>query len=90
MRIRVRHFARVRELTGTPAESLELPEGYSISRLLEKLLELHPPLNLIESSNGNIMLHRGYSVFVNGVHSDRDSELHDGDEVAIIPPISGG
>lgn len=90
VRVRVRHFARVRELTGTSVELLDLPDNCNMSQLLEKLLEVHPALNVIISKSGDVTLETGYSLLINGVYSDRNSGLHDGDEVAIIPPISGG
>ncbi|MDK2854515.1 MAG: sulfur-carrier protein [Thermococcaceae archaeon] len=42
MKVKVRYFARFRELAGTGEEEIDLPEGSKIRDLLEKIKELHP------------------------------------------------
>jgi len=42
MRVKVRYFARFRELAGTGEEEIELPEGSKVRDLIEKIKELHP------------------------------------------------
>jgi molybdopterin converting factor subunit 1 len=76
VRIRVRLFAALRERAGMSENEIELPEG-SRGRDVWELLELGP-----EPS--------GLAYAVNRQYVDRDHELSDGDELAIIPPVSGG
>jgi molybdopterin converting factor subunit 1 len=76
VRIRVRLFAALRERAGMSENAIELPEG-SRGRDVWELLELGP-----EPS--------GLAYAVNRQYVDRDHELSDGDELAIIPPVSGG
>jgi molybdopterin synthase catalytic subunit/molybdopterin converting factor small subunit len=76
MRIRVRLFAGVRERLGMGENEMELPEG-ARARDVWELLELGP-----EPS--------GLAYAVNRQYVDRHHALADGDELAIIPPVSGG
>ena len=83
MEVKVLFFARSRELAGTPEAQLHLPEGSTTSALLEQLLSQFPQLSEI----------RGAFVFsLNQEYlaAGQEAPLKSGDEVAIIPPISGG
>jgi MoaE-MoaD fusion protein len=81
MRVRVRLFAIQRELAGTREVELELPAGSSIEGAWAALVALHPSL-----APG-----RAYVRFArNADYADADTALADGDELAIIPPVSGG
>jgi MoaE-MoaD fusion protein len=76
MRIRVRLFAGLRERLGTGENEMELPEG-AVARDVWDPLDLAPePARLAYA--------------VNRQYVDRDHALADGDELAIIPPVSGG
>jgi molybdopterin synthase catalytic subunit/molybdopterin converting factor small subunit len=72
----VRLFAGLRERAGTGENEMELPESARAKDVWE-LLELGP-----EPS--------GLAYAVNRQYVDRDHGLTDGDELAIIPPVSGG
>jgi molybdopterin synthase catalytic subunit/molybdopterin converting factor small subunit len=76
MRIRVRLFAGLRERLGMGENEMELPDG-ALARDVWELLEMGP-----EPS--------GLAYAVNRQYVDRDHALADGDELAIIPPVSGG
>jgi molybdopterin converting factor subunit 1 len=81
MRIRVRLFAIQRELAGTRDVELELPSGASIEAAWSALVAAHPTL-----APG-----RAYVRFArNADYADAETQLADGDELAIIPPVSGG
>jgi molybdopterin synthase catalytic subunit len=76
MRVRVRVFAGLRERLGMGENELELPDG-ARARDVWDLLELgEEPA--------------GLAYAVNRQYVDRDHGLADGDELAIIPPVSGG
>ncbi len=79
MKVKVLFFAGLRELAGKSQMSLELKEGETVALLLEKLQSDFPGL-----ISGQLML------AVNAEYAPRDHKLKDGDEVALIPPVSGG
>ena len=81
IRVRVRLFAIQRELAGTREVGLDLPPETSIEDAWSALVAIHPAL-----APG-----RAYVRFArNTDYADPDTPLEDGDELAIIPPVSGG
>ena len=81
MRIRVRLFAIQRELAGTREVPLDLPDGATVADAWRGLVALHPGL---EPGRASVRFAR------NGAYADEATVLNDGDEVAMIPPVSGG
>ena len=81
MRIRVRLFAIQRELAGAREVPLELPDGATVADAWTGLVSLHPNL---EPGRSSVRFAR------NGAYADETTPLDDGDEVAMIPPVSGG
>ena len=79
--VRARLFARLREQAGTDAESVELPTGSTVSDVYEALRKLHPALV------ADRIAVRGA---LNQEFVEWDAAVADGDEVAFIPPVSGG
>lgn len=79
--VRARLFARLREQAGTETEDLALPQGATLAGAYAALRLAHPAL---ESDLGGV---RGA---INQEFADWDAPLADGDEVAFIPPVSGG
>ena len=80
-RVRVRLFAVQRELAGTRQVELELPDGASIETAWLALVGVHPAL---ATGRAAVRFAR------NGVYADATEVLADGDELACIPPVSGG
>ncbi|HLX33694.1 MAG TPA: molybdenum cofactor biosynthesis protein MoaE [Candidatus Limnocylindrales bacterium] len=81
MRVRVRLFAIQRELAGTREVSLDLTEGATIDDAWRAVAERHPAIGP----------GRAYVRFArNADYAAADTRLADGDEVAFIPPVSGG
>jgi MoaE-MoaD fusion protein len=81
MKIRMRLFARQREMAGTKLLELELPAGASIEDAWTALAERVPAL-----APG-----RPYLRFArNGEYAGPATNLADGDEIVCIPPVSGG
>jgi molybdopterin synthase catalytic subunit/molybdopterin converting factor small subunit len=76
VRVRVRLFAGLRERVGTGENEMELPQGARASDVWE-LLQIGPEPE-------------GLAYAVNRQYVPRDHPLADGDELAIIPPVSGG
>jgi molybdopterin converting factor subunit 1 len=79
MCVRVRLFASYREAAGTNRLEAPLPQGARVSDLIELLAVNLPALKKAPGM-----------VAVNHTYVQPDYELHDGDEAAFIPPVSGG
>jgi molybdopterin converting factor subunit 1 len=81
VRVTVRMFARLRDIAG-PAEGVrDVPPGATIGTLWRQLAEEFPALAAYE---------RSISTAVNADYARMDHVLGDGDEVAFLPPVSGG
>lgn len=81
MTIRVRLFAILRDRAGAAETSLDLPPGSTVAQALAPLLGQLPSL-------GPDLPRCGYAV--NHAYVPPHTVLHDGDELALIPPVSGG
>ena len=80
MTIRVRLFASLREKTGTSQTESTLRPGATVADLLDELHGRFPQLR----GCGRV------AYAVNSEYAKLEHELADGDEVALIPPVSGG
>ena len=81
MTVRLRFFASLRERLQRSDAQQTLPDGATVSDLWAVLCTQHPGLGELTAS---------ISVAVNREYVDRDHHLSDNDEVALIPPVSGG
>ena len=81
MQVRILLFAALREALGQKELLLELAEGSTVRDLLAALSTRHEAL---EASRGRVL------VAVNQSRSLEGTILEDGDEVALLPPVSGG
>jgi MoaE-MoaD fusion protein len=79
--VRARLFARLRELAGTDTENVELPGGSTVSDVYAAVVRRHPGLEADRNA---------VRVALNQEFADWDAPVADGDEVAFIPPVSGG
>lgn len=81
MQVTVRYFAGHRDITGRAQEPIELPAEATVGSLWELLVGRYPRL---AGYTGRML----YAV--NQEYGTLASPLGDGDEVAFIPPVSGG
>lgn len=81
MRARVLFFGMLKDLVGRPAEEIDLPEGADLGSVFERYAACYPRLRELASS---IVTAR------NQEFADPATRLADGDEVAFLPPVSGG
>lgn len=81
MRVNLRYFAAVRELLGRSKDVRDVPDGASVGAVLDALQIAEPRM---ASMRGRVML------MVNQGYVREDHVLNDGDELALIPPVSGG
>lgn len=81
MKVQVKFFAAPREAIGTGAIEKELPAGTTVEELIGILTDEYPTLRAYT---------RFISVAVNRAYVGMQTELHDGDQVACLPPVGGG
>ena len=79
--VRVRLFAVQRELAGTREVTLDLPDGADVEAAWSALAARFP---VLAPGRSSMRFAR------NGEYADPGAALADGDEVAMIPPVSGG
>ncbi len=84
MRLRLRLFAAAREAAGRGADEFELGPGAVLDDLLAAACRRYGGAfpEVLSSSR----------VWINGDEppAGRGTELHDDDEIAVLPPVSGG
>jgi MoaE-MoaD fusion protein len=76
MRVTVRLFAQLRERAGSGSVDVELPEGARVRDAIAALGDVAAGLPVVMA--------------VNREYADEGAELSAGDELALIPPVSGG
>lgn len=81
VRVKVLFFGRLKEIVGHAQDSIDLPEGAPIETLFSSYAARHPELapfrpSLVASRNQEF--------------AAWSTPLHSGDEVAFLPPVSGG
>jgi molybdopterin synthase sulfur carrier subunit len=87
MMIRIRLFANFREVTGKKDLAQDV-NGNTVMDAVSSLIASYPGL-------GPLMLHDGalkpyVNVLLNGKSAQPGDKIHDNDELAIFPPVSGG
>jgi len=81
LKITVLLFASLKDIVGKGQLEIEVDEKCSIESLSKKLYELYPKVESYDSS---------VRIALNQEIIENDIELKDGDEVAYLPPVSGG
>lgn len=81
MQIHVLFFGQLREITGVAQEEAELSEGARVDDLFERYGRRFPKLEEFRAS---------IATSVNQEYADWRTKLASGDEVAFLPPVSGG
>ena len=81
MRVTVRFFARLKELAGTDTMTVEVEEPATVAMVGRAATAIAPALNPFE---------RALACAVNATFSRMSHEVSEGDDVAFLPPVSGG
>jgi molybdopterin synthase catalytic subunit/molybdopterin converting factor small subunit len=76
VKVSIRLFAGLRERAGRDELELDLPDGSRVADALARVQHLAPGVSLV--------------LAVNREYADHDVVLHAGDELAVVPPVSGG
>jgi len=79
MRVKLKVFAYLRETLGIKEEEIEIEDGIKVGQLWSLFKDKIPA-----NKNFRILF------AVNNEYLEEDRELKEGDEVAFIPPVSGG
>ena len=81
IQIHVKLFALLRDRAGVSEVTLELPDRSTVAAAVEQLMRQVPAVR---------DLMRSVAYAVNRSYTSADTILNDGDELAVIPPVSGG
>jgi len=81
VRVTVRLFARLRDITGTQEMLREVEPGATVGTLWQQLAAEFPAIASYEKS---------ISTAVNADYAKMNQAVADGDEIAFLPPVSGG
>ncbi|MFO7792167.1 MAG: molybdopterin converting factor subunit 1 [Candidatus Saliniplasma sp.] len=79
--IRLKFFASAREIVGTKDLDMDIEKGSKAKDVLDRLKEKYPGLKKLD---GQLIL------AVNKQTGRADKMIEDGDEIAVLPPVSGG
>lgn len=84
MHVKLLCFGVLRDLLPLATEEIDVPEGSTVADLL-RILEQRT-----SNSKMDAKVWRGLAVAVNREYSSAGAVLRDADEVALLPPVSGG
>jgi MoaE-MoaD fusion protein len=79
MQVRVLCFGVLKDWLGAEADTVELPQGATVAALVQQLAARQPTA-----------LFKGIAVSVNAEYATAEHVLREGDEVGLLPPVSGG
>ena len=81
MNVRVLAFARLRELLGFGERVVSVPDGTTLDTLFARFAADAPELAALRASTRFAR---------NGALAGAATEVRDGDEIALLPPVGGG
>src|SRR5271169_354895 len=81
MRVTVRYLGPLRDIAGREGEAIEVADGATVGELYTTLQQRIPQLQ---------QFRHAIALAVNREYTGSDTPLREGDEVALIPPVSGG
>jgi len=81
--ISLKYFASLKSIAGKDEDSLEIESPITIDQLSDIISKTAPKM-------GEIIREKKVMISVNQEMASADTVIHDGDEVAFLPPFSGG
>ncbi len=80
MTLEILTFGIARDIIGSSVLTVEMAEGATVDELKRQILTLYPRFMALSS----------LMIAVNAEYGNETTMLHEGDEIALIPPVSGG
>ena len=80
MQIDILAFGITKDILGNTLVNIDIPEGSSVQQLKEKLIATYPKMQELTC----------LLIAVNEEYGDEQQIIQAGDEIALIPPVSGG
>lgn len=80
MQIKILPFGITREIVGEPTVNLTAEDKITVAMFRNTLFQRFPALESLNS----------LAIAINGTYADDDQVIQPGDEVVLIPPVSGG
>lgn len=80
MKLNIALFGITKEIVGQPELAIQVPAATNVSELTERLKADYPRLRDL----------RSMVVAVNSEYAEEEYKLQENDEIALIPPVSGG
>jgi MoaE-MoaD fusion protein len=81
VQLRVLFFGQLREITGAPEAPVDLPAHATVQSAFDHFARKFPPLEKFRPA---------LAASINQEYAQWNAPLHDGDEIAFLPPVSGG
>ncbi len=81
MKVKVLLFASLKDIAGRRALEMELDDASTLKQVTEKLASLYPEIGRMQKS---------VRIAINQEFADEEISLNNGDEIAFLPPMSGG
>ena len=81
--ITIKFFASLKAIAEKEEEQIEVQSSISMDQLSDMISKTSPKM-------GDIIRDNKIMISVNQEMADADTVIHDGDEVAFLPPFSGG
>ena len=81
MKVKLLLFASLKDIAGRRDLEMELDDGSTLQEVTEKLASLYPEIGRMRNS---------VRIAINQEFADENSSLNNGDEIAFLPPMSGG
>ena len=88
MKVKIKLLGSIGNLTGVKTVELPVNKGDTVSKLIEKMVKVYGEQlkRRIFYRGGGL----GVILVLNGKQCNLDDKVKDGDEISIMPPISGG
>ena len=81
MKVKLLLFASLKDIAGRRDLEMELDDGSTLQQVTEKLASLYPEIGRMQNS---------VRIAINQEFADDNSSVNNGDEIAFLPPMSGG
>ncbi len=81
MKVKLLLFASLKDIAGRRDLEMELDDGSTLQQVTEKLASLYPEIGRMQNS---------VRIAINQEFADENIALNNGDEIAFLPPMSGG